>query len=378
MEQKTKYTTKGMIFLILFLLIILIVNMVYSKFILESKQVYRQEKIYQDYIKNMTEKKIDYAFFGDSRPADGIYPEFIPGSFNFATIGETPIEGYYKFNRIVNIDNVKVNNIILQMDSHTLSSYAKEDGSNLIKEIPLYSKFVPYSEISKIIKKTIIGVWLEAKFPFLGNGRDFSIFIIKPELPEIILGGVKKYGNFSEMNKTEEGYKRYKELYKWSRDINNVCLEYFIKTVELAKKNNINVIFIKYPVSKEYDDALKENNVSREEHYKKIFNEVDKILNNSYYVLDYYSIFADNSDYFYDSDHLNYIGAENFSKKINEDLKNLNLKASNSSTEVPKIKESNKKGNNALYFILICETIILVVFICSLRMILKYKKLHQS
>lgn len=371
MEQKTKYIIKSMIFLVLVLSIILIINILYSKFILEKKQIYRQEQVYQDYIKNLTKKEINYAFFGDSRPTEEIYPEFIPNSFNFATIGETAVETYYKVNRVVNIDDIKVNNIILQIDSHTLSSYAKEDGSNLITDIPLYSKFVSYSDISKIRNQSVIGVWLEGNFPFLENGRDFSILIDKPQLPEIILGGVKKYGNFSEMNKTEEAYNRYIELYKWSIDINNVSLEYFVKTVELAKEKNINVIFIKYPVSKEYDEALIQNNVSREDHYNKIFTEVDKVLKN-YTILDYYSLFANNSDYFYDSDHLNNIGAENFSKKINEDLKKLNL---SNNSEVSKTEDKpNESSNNMLSISLIGESLILLILIGSLIKISKYKK----
>lgn len=238
-----------------------------------------------------------------------------------------------------------------------------------------------YKEIDEIRPESIFSIWFESKFPFIGNGEDFSVLIKKLELQEIDKGWVKNTGNFSKLNKTQEGEDRYKELFKWVERINNVSLEHFKKTVMMAKENNINVIFIIYPVSKEFNDALIKQNLTREEHYNIIFEKVDEILNESYFVLDYYEIFFDKPDYFDDSDHLNYIGAEIFSKQIYIDLSKLNLTNFEINNKIPLEKKElsgngfNLKNNRnrllILHSILILSELFLLFFLIILEKNLK-------
>ena len=60
-----------------------------------------------------------------------------------------------------------------------------------------------------------------------------------------------------------------------------------------------------------------------EGYYRNVYNGVSEATNGSFEFMDYYGAYFDNNSYFVDSDHLNIVGAEIFSKKLNEDLRNL-------------------------------------------------------
>jgi hypothetical protein len=317
------FIKKSIIFFALLLLLINVMNIVYVKEVLEKKWLYRKEIIFQEYISSLSNKRINFAFFGDSHTSDDVNPKFIPGAFNFAPGGENYIKTYYKVKRILYDDKVKINNLVLEVDLHTFSTLLTEK-PYLFNDLYLYSKFVPYNEIKKIRDDSIITLWTEANFPFVGNGEEFSILLSGSELTEIYLGWTKNEKNFSLVNRTDVAYKKYKEHFEGKSRISDLSFEYFMRILRLARKNNINVIFIKYPVSKEYDEVITQHNITKNDYYNRIFNSTESILGQSL-VLDYYDIFFNSSDYFADSDHLNYVGAEIFSKRVYQDLKRNNL-----------------------------------------------------
>ncbi len=323
-NKKNKFIRKILIFLIIIILAFILINAFYNKKILQKKITYRQEKSYQEYINNLDEKKIDFAFFGASNTMDGIDPEFIPNSFNFGRGGETSVQSYFKLTKVLDKDKIKIKTLILGVNLHTLSSLKRKDRSNLITKLWLYSKFMSYKEIKKISNKNLLSIWIESNFPFMGNGADFKILITKPKLRKIYRGWAKGEENFSNLNKKQEAYDRYKELFKDTKTVNEVNLEYLKKTLKLAKENEINIIFMTYPITRELDEVIIKQNISKQEPYQTIFNQADNILEN-YQYLDYYDLFFDNPDYFADADHLNYLGAEIFTKKIYEDIQNSNF-----------------------------------------------------
>jgi len=326
-EHKLKFIKRMSLFLLILIVSILVINTIYTKSIIEKTIVYRQDQSYKQHINSLTDKEIDFAFFGDSHAMDAANPQYIENSFNFAFACENYITIYYKLKKMLD-DDVKINNIVLEIDLHTFSGVlTNEEGSfpRLFPRLWLFSDFVSYREIKEIRGDSYISLWLEANFPFIGKGDEFRFIIKKPELVNTSLGWVEQKDNFSEVeNKFELATISVLAHFEKEERISDISFEYFIKTFELAEENNINIFFIKYLVSKEYDLAIVENNITKEDYYKTIFNEINKTIEN-YYVLDYYDIYFNNHEYFSDPDHLNWKGAEVLSQKLYADVNSANI-----------------------------------------------------
>ena len=323
-EEIKKFAKKILPLLVILLILGITINFLYINLILKEKTFYRKEIIYQDYISNITDKKLDYIFFGDSHTFHAINPEFIPNSYNYGTGAENYIKTFYKLRKVIYKDHVKVKTIVLELDPHTFSSRLTDE-TNLFSEIELYSQFASLEEIKKVRENDLLlSLWLESRVPFIGKGKEFGILINRPEFNEVYPNGwLKNKANFSLADKEKGAINNYESLYVNQERISNISFEYFIKTIELAKQNNISIVFIKYPHTKEYDDIITKHNVTRNDYYNYIFNIVNKTLD-VYTVLDYYSLFPDKDYLFGDPEHVNYIGSEILSKRIYNDLKRFN------------------------------------------------------
>jgi len=354
------FIKKAAVFLLILILLVYIINSVYLNLVLPKKNFYKKEIIYQNYLEGLPDKKIDFAFFGDSHAFHAANPNFIPNSFNFASGAENYIKTYYKLNSIINKDNVQVKTVILETDLQTFSTvFTKEPF--LYNELELYSQFTPLEDIAKIRHISIVQAWIESHFSFLGRGKEYGILIKEPEFTELSLGWMKNTGNLTNLNETAVSISNYKTTYSGQERISNISMEYFIKTIKLAEENNATIIFIKYPYSKEYDRVLKENNITSDNYYNYIFTQVN-LTNVNYTILDYHDIFFNNPEYFGDPEHTNYIGSKILSERIYEDLKNMGLTSNwnNNNINIPTVE------NNCFAWIIFTELLIIVLIICLL------------
>ena len=375
-SHKIKFIKRAMFFLFITLILLFLINAVYVNYILPEKNFYRKEIAYQNYISNHSEVK--YAFFGDSHPFHAINPKFIPGAFNFGSGTQNYVKTYYLLDRVVNKDNIKVDNVVLQIDLHTFSSWLVEEPF-LFNELELYSKFVPLEDIREIRKNSsIASLWIESNLPVIGKGKEFGIIFSPLNLSEMYEGWIKNPKDFSQINETirkERAYEDYKVHFQAKERIDNLSLEYFLKTLKLAKENNINVILIEYPMSKEYKDMAEEYNLSDMDYYPKIFNATESILGQNYYLLEYQDLFLENPEYLGDTYHVNYKGAEILSKKIYQDLIALNL-SNKESINTIKLSHSNKKNYflGIFLFLIFLTTFLIEVFL----LILFFKRRKQQ
>lgn len=384
-KENTKFIKRIMIFLAVVIIIILFLNIFYIKYILTKKNFYRKEIAYQNYISNHSE--IKYAFFGDSHTFHSIHPKFIPGAFNLGSGTENYIKTYYLLDRTINKDKIKVDTIVLQVDLETFSTWLTIEPF-LFNELELYSQFVPLSKVKEIRGgDSMIKLFVEAKLPVIGKGKEFGILFSKQNLSEMYEGWIKNYNDFSNLTEaerlkiSEDGYK----VHFQNQQISNLSREYFLKTLELAKKNNINVILIKYPMSKEYKDITSQRgiyNISKEEYYKIIFEDTSKVLGDNYYVLDYHDLFLNQPEVLGDTYHVNYKGAEILSKKIYGDLTELNLSSNSQQIDKIIILDKNTNVPNRISFIFIIflalESIILLGVLIYLMQRTKSNKSNKS
>ncbi len=386
-KENIKFMKRMVLLIVIIILIILILNIIYTKYVLTKKNFYRKEIAYQNYISNHSE--IKYAFFGDSHTFHAIHPKFISGAFNFGSGTENYIKTYYLLERIINKDNIKVGTIVLQADLETFSTWLTNEPF-LFNEIELYSQFVPLSKIKEVRKKdSMIELFIEAKLPVIGKGKEFGILFSNENLSEMYEGWIKNYNDFSNLTETErlniaeDGYK----VHFQNQQISNLSIEYFIKTMELAKKNNINVILVKYPISKEYQDITSQRgiyNISKEEYYRILFDNTEKVLGDNYYVLDYQNLFLNQPEDLGDTYHVNYKGAEILSRKIYEDITKLNLSSNSSSQQqnnvitIDKNTIESDKINLILVIFLTLESIILLGVLIYLMQKTKFNKSSKS
>lgn len=316
------------IILIMSILIVsvLLINQIYINTVLNNYVVYKQEKNYKEYFESLEDNTLKIAIIGDSHPLQAVNPMYLPESYNFAASGKKYGKSYLQLRNV--LKDVKIDNILLPIDLHTFSTnYDKEP--NWLNDLYIYSRFSSYKELKEVYEKGT-NIIIESYFPSISRGVDFTQLVNPPWSSKIIQGFVVNDNDFSQKNEKER-YERINEIYdevfiNKSR-FSNITLKYFKKTIELSKEEDMNMIFIKYPYSKEYDEIIKKRGLDNEQYYRKIFEIINETVND-YHVLDYHDFFMDmsnSSKYFADADHLNTKGAEILTNKIKYDLEEKGL-----------------------------------------------------
>jgi hypothetical protein len=314
---------KALVFLTISIVLFLIINIFYIRLVLPKTLVYGSEKSYYEYLDSLTEKNIKYAFFGDSH-VGSVNPHYINDSFNFESGGENYIRTYFKLNKILNKDKSKLDFAIIQIDLNSFSSYTNKDSLFLADSLWYYHNIIPIDVIANVSTKPKLTLIMESYFPVIGHGQHFS-YLISGSGEKFYHGWQKlPSGNFSELNKTEAAMADYSHFMSTDNNrIDPLITEYFQKVINISNENNITLIFVKYPIAKEYFDTVEMyDSISSEKYYKEIFNLINN-SNSNYYFLDYQQLFFNNSDYFFDTQHLTDSGSEILSKQIATDLKNL-------------------------------------------------------
>ncbi|KKS39431.1 MAG: hypothetical protein UU98_C0001G0036 [Parcubacteria group bacterium GW2011_GWD2_42_14] len=325
MNTQTKIFLKNsLLFTGLVLVIFLLINSLYIHKIEKRKQVYRKEYQWQEFSNTLPQGTLDYAFFGDSHADRALNPEFVPNSFNFAGSGESYTETYYKVKKLIENDNVNINTIVLEID---LQIFSDKKGLPF-SALRYFSTFVPLSEIADMRGENELALYLKKGFIVFGKGNEIISYLLKQnnETP-VSLGWVKTDGDFSNFtNKSKSAFESFEaEFSNEPNLIEEDGFNYFLKILQIAEDNNINIIFIMYPVSYEYDLEIQKHFIVREVYYKKLFDLIDDVVT-KYDVLDYYKLFFEEPEKFTDADHLNYVGAESFSKIVAKDLEKISEK----------------------------------------------------
>lgn len=308
----------GLIFTMIFIILFLAINDAYIFFVFDKKtssRVFRQ-------FNNLEIEGIDTIFFGDSHPARSINPFYIEKSFNYSSLGETYEQTYYKIRQIVN-NNPNINNFVIPIDIHSFSNYRKNPYYN----IKYWSKFIDYNELSFLSEKSKFEILLLDNLPVIGDGIEIlRYFINKNKQAEIFYGWQKEISDFS-LN--ENGLKS--AINRIDRQIPNYPLikdgkliKSFYKILDLLKKEGKKIILIKYPLTDEYLTATNKKEINLEKFYSEFYNISSN--NDNVYLFDYQKRYSEKSFLFSDSDHLNYKGAEIFSKEINYEINNIRVK----------------------------------------------------
>ena len=319
-KDKHKFIKKSGLFALIFICIIFILNSIYINTIEKNKLEIRKKLEWQEHKKTLSDTTLDCAFWGDSHTMSGLNPEYIKNSFNFGNDGENYIETYFKIKNLIEKENIKVKSFILEIDTHTFSNTLLTD-NRLFNQLD-YKDYMSLEDFASLTEKNHLTILLESEIKIIGAGTEIINYFIKGPNSKILKSGWQKNTkDFSENKDSTLTAKKYSRHFE--KDpilIENNIFNYFQKTLEIANENQIKIVFIKYPVSYEYDNELKKHDLPRDDYYKDLFARIDETTTN-YTVLDYYDLFFKHPEYLNDSDHLNYIGSEILSRKVANDLK---------------------------------------------------------
>lgn len=321
-EQK-KFIMKFAILCLILVLSMVVINSIYIHQIVNKKITHRLELEYDSFFSSYSNNVIDFAFFGDSHTWNAINPMYIPQSYNLAFMGSNYLVIYYALQKITQKDRTHVKYAVFEIDMHSFSeSILARDffSSSLV----LQSKHIPLADIRTLRKNDpLVKILFEIYLPVLGQISEFKYLYLR-ELSKIYKGHTTMSTDFTKSDVEDVINKEYIAWFKNYDRIENTSMVYFLKSIKFAKENNISIIFIKYPLSKELNDYLQKMNVSRDSYYSEISRQINLTIGENYTVLDYHDYFS-NSSFFYDSAHVNSRGAKLFSEKVYLDLKELNF-----------------------------------------------------
>ena len=232
--------------------------------------------------------------------------------FDYGSAYTYPIIMYQKIKKLIDL-NPNLKYLLVEADYHQFYEFSFTDSSIyteyafLLKGIETGNENLFYSlnrEIAPTLHEKIL---LSIKSRIMGLGKSEKDV-------------TKKEGDWSRLtqsvrNKTNMG--RY-NFFKFTNDkkMNKNSVDYYQKTIELAQKNNIEVILIRHPLSNEYLGNMYENMKIDVEQYLNILSKQYNLK-----ILDFRYIFKNKQELFSNQDHLNTNGQKEFSKILVNEIK---------------------------------------------------------
>jgi hypothetical protein len=248
-------------------------------------------------------------FMGDSHPLEAVDPGLIPGSFNWAASSENFLLIYFKIKYLLSLGE-KPGLLVLPLEYHSFSAQGKALILNHELDDLYWRNKLETSHLGLNTEflRWKIQAWLA---PFAGQFYKLSI-LWKPSPIRLNRFGFqadpgqwisKPSAKHDLQSKLESHFKKYDIL-------DSLQLFFLHQTLELAHRNGIQVMFIRYPISNAYLDALPQ--YPQIQKIEKVINQISK----QWIVLDFREIYKTRQDYFADPDHLNAAGARDFSVKL--------------------------------------------------------------
>ncbi len=320
-----KILLKLTLFFTVFFIISLVLSKVYTSVVMKNSTLNRVERQLNNF-----DGVIKRLIIGDSHPRSSIHPQVLENSFLFTSPGEDYIQTYYKLNYILSEsdhrDEIEI--ILLQLDLHTFSSFRKYRYDN---DEYYWSKYIDYiqlgfetGDLSYYFSKWLLG----NVFSYYSGRKDlfeyiYAIVILKGQVKqeEMISGFVPFHNDFSKVGDPARRAKnRNAFLYKDHNLFDEDIADYLTRTIELCRTHGKRLVFVSYPTTRIYYDVA--TGYFRGGTYAE---KIDSLLA-SYSdipLLDFHDLYFDRDTLFSDSDHLNLMGAELFSREMEAALSSL-------------------------------------------------------
>ena len=260
---------------------------------------------------------INILYLGNSRSSKGLVRDTIKGLVSFATGGETSVESYFKFRHLVEVEKIKVDTVVFPVGLLILSSRKPTRNLNSY----YWSKYIDYLEIGRqeqniepylsVYAKNKLFPWYE--YPYV------RLKIAYNEVPGWNKDITKAYQNGDSLEKRNQCRRVVQYLMDENANYTNTVLHYLEETILLCKKHNIQLVFVKYPITLPFKDVA----IDELEKHHINYSKSDEIINShksDLTLLDYSDLFDDHPEYFGDMHHLNKEGSKHFTEILRKEM----------------------------------------------------------
>lgn len=301
-----------------FLILNAAINELYTRAVLSKLLIFKREEQFQD-----AKDDVSILFLGDSHSESGLWPRYIPNSFNLSNSAENYIQTYYKIAYFLEKEQLGIDLVTLPLDVHEFSSHRVDNFTS-----PYYwKKYVNYYELGKnkgelfrFLQQRLVGEFR------IFNGLDFTVELLVEGagLGEIEQGFLMRKLDLSQYpNVPGWAASRARYHLEDANYMDPLLFEYFLRMLELLQAHDIYVVLIRFPVTEEYLESVSQY-ISIEDFYEEV---IEILAENGfdYLILDYHDLYYGQYHLFNDPDHLNVSGAELFSLIVRDDLRGLEV-----------------------------------------------------
>jgi len=286
-----------------------------------DRTLFRSKSIFGRTVKDFEKQKgeIQILFLGQSDMKRAVIPEVMPfKAYNFAELGESFIETYYKFKYYVEgMPSLKV--VVLPLPLGSFSSFrTNRIGTNYYSYG--YISYRDLLELYPIKGSRVIRQKLASYSPVLDPGqlrtfwKNFRRLIKKKPIERAVIQEgyhlLTIKGIVNERMATRSIQRHFQGHNIFDKDL----LLYFEKILILCNQRGIKVVTLMTPMT-DYYIKHAEKYITQAALYEKVFNH-PRFSPYIYKHLDYLDLYAKDHTLFVDGDHLNHEGATLFSKRI--------------------------------------------------------------
>jgi hypothetical protein len=308
--------------ILLFTLILLVVNALFDQFykrvIMHNSLLNRSERAFRQY-----DGDLHFLLMGDSHMFRGVKPEIIGKGYNYSTQGESYIQNFYKLKQLLEKEKRSIRYLVLPLDPHSFSSFR----DTKIKDDAFWVKYINYFELAKEVKQRdiIFKYFYGRYFSYAGNFENIYLWnrLKRSPLREFQRGYLPGFQSFArEKEKVKKAKERAAHHFASYEVLSPFLIRYLQKIIDLCSAHHIKLLFIQFPLSREYDEALTQY-MDTDSFYRTIdslFLDHESVSG----ILDFHDLYFERPDFFINADHMNDAGATNFSlllKRIVEDKK---------------------------------------------------------
>lgn len=289
--------------------------------------------------RNADKTGVDILVLGDSHAYSGITASpFKTNPIKWVAPGEGYMLNYYKLE--YGLKQFKPKIVILPLDLHSFSSVRYR-----IRDDSYWVKYADYLEVGAVAGKRLYYAKKYVKgrfFPYVGAGPTINDWAMKDIFKlqkdgmmmrrELNLKPKKKKGrakkNRAKKNQVKKSQVKTPRQPRAERTLaqtkanmqfrnkdyfHKPMVTYFKKILSLCRENDITVLLVKYPVSRDYYQR-----VSELVPLQRFNRQVRGVLNDydNYFILDFQNIFFSGMENMRDVDHVNKKGSRRISRKI--------------------------------------------------------------
>ncbi|HOD49026.1 MAG TPA: hypothetical protein PKY01_20615 [Candidatus Hydrogenedentes bacterium] len=262
----------------------------------------------------------DVALFGDSHALLSVQARLLGNAANLSQLGEGYIERYYKLDYNLRKNPGKLKTIILPLDMHSFSPVWGEN-FNIVSS-SRYVNFADYVWQTGFTTKALRDFVHYYVFPYADCTPEIYAALPSNVREKTRAGAARFDRNLAKTPPNAEQIKKlmithYGEQREWRSE---KALRYFNRIKTLCQKENINVVFVRFPVSKLYFDAASE--IVPIDEFDRFTQELVDDWPGAM-LLNYRGLYFDRDDLFADLNHLNFEGSIIFSQRFARDLTDL-------------------------------------------------------